>query len=469
MGKGKDRVANIDWSMDKGDDASSADSSSGPLRKWKPVTMNLNDLTGDSENSESEISETSEIQLPTSSRDLNATFHDLHVPAYDQDVEMKNDIFYKSQDAAARTASTTGMYHEKDSKSSVEGKPKDKKSWFPATGDILKRLKDTVSGKHVKEQEIPANQETIKVPAKSSFLKKIRPDATLKHTKPVPTYATEDERFDAHYNVLRQIGTGGHSTVKLALRKNTSVHVVCKFIQSANVWHWNNDNLPLEIEMMRKIKHTNIITLIDHFTLKDGGWIIVMEWLGKDWMDLYDYIEYYGPVIEYHTKQIFKQLVDVLEFMHGLGYSHNDIKGISRLTEDENVMIHTASRKIKLIDFGSARPLQALPVTIFYGTQKFASPEALTGNKEYNLSQQEVWSLGTLLYVLLFKMDPFVSDDEVRTLDLKKRIHKLRTGGGSVEPIVISDDACELLLVLLDRSPSRRPTIFEVKSFPFFD
>jgi serine/threonine protein kinase len=130
-------------------------------------------------------------------------------------------------------------------------------------------------------------------------------------------------------------------------------------------------------------------------------------------------------------------------------------------------MINTESKKIKLIDFGSCMPLQIEPVNVFYGTQKFSSPEALE-TKSYRLEDQEVWALGTLLYVLLFKMDPFINDEEIINFDIKKRIRKLRTGSPSISPIPISDNAYDLIIALMQKDPVNRPNLLAIRQFDFF-
>ena len=75
------------------------------------------------------------------------------------------------------------------------------------------------------------------------------------------------------------------------------------------------------------------ITYHEHYHLGAGKFVIIMEYLGEDWCDLYDYIENYGPVKEEHTREIFSQVVSSVEYMHWLGYLHNDIKGT-------NIIIH---------------------------------------------------------------------------------------------------------------------------------
>ncbi|KAJ3350089.1 hypothetical protein HDU91_006296, partial [Kappamyces sp. JEL0680] len=278
----------------------------------------------------------------------------------------------------------------------------------------------------------------------------------------------EIARFLKNYTIVKQIGTGGHSTVRLATRNADNAQVVAKFIHSSNVWHWcnsrTNHKLPLEINMMKTFTdlHLNhVIQYHEHYAMGQR-YIIIMEYLGQDWIDLYDYIEFFGPVEEATACKIFKSVCETIQKMHSLGYSHNDIK-------DENVMINKKTLDIKLIDFGSTMPLTLTPTTTFYGTQKFSSPEALCGNP-YVLAHQEVWALGTLLYVLLFKMDPFANDEEILELDISRRMHRLRTStyGKNLPPIKISDEAAEAIMAMLSKDPLDRPRVDELLDLDFF-
>jgi serine/threonine protein kinase len=133
-------------------------------------------------------------------------------------------------------------------------------------------------------------------------------------------------------------------------------------------------------------------------------------------------------------------------------------------------MINSNTLEIKLIDFGSTMPVCELPTTTFYGTQKFSCPEALGGNP-YVLAQQEVWALGTLLYVMLFKMDPFACDEEILELEIERRIKRLRSApyGNGCPPIEISDEAVDALCVMLSKEPYDRPNVEDLLEMPFFD
>jgi hypothetical protein len=143
------------------------------------------------------------------------------------------------------------------------------------------------------------------------------------------------KQFEQKYTESRkQIGTGGHSTVKLAIRTSDGQTVVCKYMQHTSVWNWyecpeTKRKIPLEVHLMQKFTRQavpGIIGYIEHFDMA-GKYIIIMQYMGTDWMDLYDYIETFGPVVEKHTREIFSRVVNTIDYMHNLGYCHNDIKG----------------------------------------------------------------------------------------------------------------------------------------------
>lgn len=138
-------------------------------------------------------------------------------------------------------------------------------------------------------------------------------------------------------------------------------------------------------------------------------------------------------------------------------------------TVDENIMINFKTRQIKLIDFGSCNTLQTgRKVKLFYGTKKFASPESLL-NDYYNPEAQEVWALGTLLFVVLFKMDPFKTDQDIIEIDIAQKIYKLRIGGyHGGKQFDISEDAVKALLSMLNKNPNQRITLPQILKLPFF-
>jgi serine/threonine protein kinase len=85
--------------------------------------------------------------------------------------------------------------------------------------------------------------------------------------------------------------------------------------------------------MMRtllQVRERQVIEYVEHYQF-GNRFLIVMEYLGDQWTDLYDFIEQHGPLPEPMARRIFRSVVETLVRMHALGFSHNDIKGTIRI------------------------------------------------------------------------------------------------------------------------------------------
>ena len=82
-------------------------------------------------------------------------------------------------------------------------------------------------------------------------------------------------------------------------------------------------------------------------------------------------------------------------------YVHFDIK-------PENILIG-ADNKIKLCDFGWAKELTLENRSTFCGTVEYMAPE-IVGSENYDYGV-DIWSLGILLYELLYGHSPFKANN----------------------------------------------------------
>ncbi|KAI9094077.1 kinase-like domain-containing protein [Phlyctochytrium arcticum] len=274
----------------------------------------------------------------------------------------------------------------------------------------------------------------------------------------------DEDRFESKYTVVRNLGTGGHSTVRLGERNSDGKLFVCKFIKETTVWHWKADEtsptgrIPLEVHVMRHLRdhgeNEGVIKFEEFFSM-DPTFIIVMEYLGDDWCDLYELIEQWGMIDEDTAADIFGQVVENVAFVHYMGWYHNDIK-------DENILINHKTLDVKLIDFGSATPLTPHTVSSFYGTRKFASPEAIYG-EPYLPEAQEVWALGNLLFIILFKVDPFNNDEAiVETPILDCIAHQQRRRQREDPSFEVPTNVVRLLEGMLEKDWTKRWTMQKV-------
>ncbi|KAJ3234970.1 hypothetical protein HDU81_000989 [Chytriomyces hyalinus] len=173
--------------------------------------------------------------------------------------------------------------------------------------------------------------------------------------------------------------------------------------------------------------------------------------------DLFDYIERKPRMSEGVTRLIFKQIADAIAYLHSRGFVHRDIK-------DENVIIDD-SMKVKVIDFGAARSIPKTRTDYFWdfvGTLTYAPPECIPFSADVPLEphrgpEQDVWSLGVLLFILLETRPPFPpnSSREART-----RRPILTTSR--------SDALKDLLFGMLDPVIETRFTMEAVIAHPWF-
>ncbi|PRT52537.1 Serine/threonine-protein kinase KSP1 [Wickerhamiella sorbophila] len=145
-------------------------------------------------------------------------------------------------------------------------------------------------------------------------------------------------------------------------------------------------------------KHPNIVSLVDHFELDDNLYLILEYCTGGD---LYEAIRSGGDIFYPHQRirDLMNQLIDVVEFCHGLNIYHRDIK-------PENILI-SADGLFKLTDWGLAT--SELNCTEFeVGSRQYMAPECFgTTAESYNAAAADIWALGICLLNVLFERNPF--------------------------------------------------------------
>ena len=134
--------------------------------------------------------------------------------------------------------------------------------------------------------------------------------------------------------------------------------------------------------------------------------------------------------------------MDAVDYLGDNGILHRDLK-------DENVIIDENFR-IKLIDFGSVAFHQpGKRFNTFFGTIEYCSPEVLEGNK-YEGPEIEAWSLGVLLFIIVFSENPFYNIEETIKCNV-------------VLPYHVSAECEALLRSIMERDPAKRLTIKQIK------
>uniref|UniRef100_A0A1D1XU07 non-specific serine/threonine protein kinase n=1 Tax=Anthurium amnicola TaxID=1678845 RepID=A0A1D1XU07_9ARAE len=200
------------------------------------------------------------------------------------------------------------------------------------------------------------------------------------------------------YHVIELVGEGSFGKVYKGRRKYTGKTVALKFILKHGKSEKDIHNLRQEIEILRKLKHENIIEMLDAFETPQEFCVVTEFAQGE----LFEILEDDKCLPEDQVQAIAKQLVKALHYLHSNRIIHRDMK-------PQNILIGPGS-VVKLCDFGFARAMSANTVVLrsIKGTPLYMAPE-LVREQPYNHTV-DLWSLGVILYELFVGQPPFYTN-----------------------------------------------------------
>ncbi|XP_057788862.1 serine/threonine-protein kinase TIO isoform X1 [Salvia miltiorrhiza] len=201
-----------------------------------------------------------------------------------------------------------------------------------------------------------------------------------------------------NYHVIELVGEGSFGKVYKGRRKFSGQTVAMKFIPKHGKSEKDVLNLRQEIEILRKLKHENIIAMLDSFE-GPQEFCVVTEFAQGE---LFEILEDDKCLPEEQVQAIAKQLVRALHYLHSNRIIHRDMK-------PQNILIGAGSI-VKLCDFGFARAMSANTVVLrsIKGTPLYMAPE-LVREQPYNHTA-DLWSLGVILYELFVGQPPFYTN-----------------------------------------------------------
>ncbi|KAL3683437.1 hypothetical protein R1sor_001459 [Riccia sorocarpa] len=200
------------------------------------------------------------------------------------------------------------------------------------------------------------------------------------------------------YHVLELVGEGSFGKVYKGRRKYTGQTVAMKFILKHGKSDKDIENLRQEIEILRQLKHENIIEMLDAFE-SPQEFCVVTEFAQGE---LFEILEDDKCLPEGQVQAIAKQLVRALHYLHSHRIIHRDMK-------PQNILIG-AGGIVKLCDFGFARAMSCNTMVLrsIKGTPLYMAPE-LVREQPYNHTA-DLWSLGVILYELYVGQPPFYTN-----------------------------------------------------------
>ena len=175
--------------------------------------------------------------------------------------------------------------------------------------------------------------------------------------------------------------------------------------------------------------HPNILKLYEFFEDDKNMYLITEICKGGELFDRIIEEEFFSEKV---AANIFKQMLQPINYCHKRGIAHRDLK-------PENFLFDTKdpNSDLKVIDFGLSKIVRANnamdPVlsggkeagkkdldrmNTRAGTPNYISPEVLAGN--YGV-ECDMWSAGCILYILLCGYPPFYGDDDMEILQMVQK------------------------------------------------
>uniref|UniRef100_A0A4W2HDN4 Obscurin n=1 Tax=Bos indicus x Bos taurus TaxID=30522 RepID=A0A4W2HDN4_BOBOX len=173
-------------------------------------------------------------------------------------------------------------------------------------------------------------------------------------------------KLHSFYEVLEEIGRGVFGFVKRVQHKGNQMACAAKFIPLRSR---TRAQAYRERDILAGLSHPLVTALLDQFETRKTL-ILILELCSSE--ELLDRLFKKSVVTEAEVKIYIQQLVEGLQYLHGQGILHLDIKPPNIL------MVHPAREDIKICDFGFAQKITpGEPQYSKYGSPEFVAPEII--------------------------------------------------------------------------------------------
>ena len=217
-----------------------------------------------------------------------------------------------------------------------------------------------------------------------------------------------------------------------------------------------------EIRVMQKIKHPNLVGLIELKKTKSHFYLVMEFCNGGDLTScLKKYMQYYNkPFSEEIVQYLMRQIVSGLDALHSRNFLHRDLKLDNILccfnSDNDKNTLNMLRATAKITDFGFATVLnKASPLAhTVLGTPTNMDPSLLnnmekrTRNEGYD-QKADIWSLGTLCYEMLVGRNPFSGKS------MQDLYNKVKVGTYPL-PTTLSREVVFFIEAMLQKDPKKR-------------
>lgn len=254
----------------------------------------------------------------------------------------------------------------------------------------------------------------------------------------------EVPRMIGEYLIIEELGRGGLGMVYRAEHRLLEKPAAIKLLTTSARAALSNAALLREARAAARTRHPGVVEIYDVVRLLDGRYALIMELIEGETLAVR--LARTGPFQPIAAVSVVRMIAEIMEAMHVAGIVHRDLK-------PDNVFLLPDGR-IKLLDFGAARPVATDGGTVpdsTFGTPWYMAPEQASGLEVDRRS--DVYSLGCILYELLTGGLPFNATDArvVLTMHMQDDVPMLKSPHGPL-PVPLEN----MVLRALSKRPEAR-------------
>ena len=286
------------------------------------------------------------------------------------------------------------------------------------------------------------------------------------------------------YNYVALLGKGAFALVYQIATTYSGEYYAAKELDKKRFMknHQLDTRIENEMNIMQELRHDNIVQYND-FVETDTHLYIIMEFVPGG--DLQGYMQSHGTLPEDPAKDMTRQILDALKYLHQKNITHRDIKPDNILLCSEDPFI------VKLTDFGLSKVVKNSETFLktFCGTLLYCAPEVFPHYQGYMAEKRtkrrrptedkasrrsysqlvDIWSYAAVLWAALCGKPPFEGVVDAEGKGMFYQIMQSPLDTAPLKACGISDHACDLLLLMLDTDPKSRPSELECLRHPWLN
>jgi len=234
-----------------------------------------------------------------------------------------------------------------------------------------------------------------------------------------------------YYHFEKLLGHGASGKVYLVYHRESGEKFACKVIKKDGSMN-DAQSMSTEIEIMKRCRHLNIVSLYELFESSVCMWLILELVEGTG---LRGGVSNHAHYTEQVCARFVRQMCMGLHYLHNMGVVHRDIKIDNILLSVRGSGTEHDQTYVKITDFGlsalikidqdaeyaseSGKRKEYKRLTEMWGTPTHYAPELI--DRAYG-PQADMWSVGCVIYEMLTGYEAFPSREGMRREELYSNI-----------------------------------------------